>query len=277
MNYKPLFFLLAILACTSPKQIAEIPSNHFPVAQVKPATLPPKEKFYLFLMAGQSNMAGRGFVQPSDTILSTQVLMLNKDNEWVYAKEPLHYYEPGRTGLDCGLAFGKQLAKLYGKDITIGLIPCAVGGSSIEQWLGDSTYRNVKLYSNLLKKANAAKPYGELKGMLWHQGESNASNRGYRNYRQNLETFFTRVRNDMGYPDLPVYAGQLASFLSRRENPMTDAINNDLTAMTTGFKNFYVVPTADLTPRTDSIHFDSKSQRTMGERLAKKAYESRGK
>lgn len=71
-------------------------------------------------------MAGRGFVQPQDTVSSPLVLTLNKNNEWVYAKEPLHYYEPSRTGLDCGLSFGKKLSELYGNNVTIGLVPCAV-------------------------------------------------------------------------------------------------------------------------------------------------------
>ncbi len=111
--------------------------------------MPSKENFYIFILAGQSNMAGRGIVEPQDTISSQYVLSLNSSNEWIYAKEPLHYYEPERAGLDCGLSFGKSLSVLYRKNITIGLIPCAVGGSSIEQWLGDSTHRGVKLYSNL--------------------------------------------------------------------------------------------------------------------------------
>ena len=174
-------------------------------------------------------MAGRGFVQPQDTIASDRVLTLNATNEWVYAKEPLHYYEPGRTGLDCGLSFGKELASLYGKKITIGLIPCAVGGSSIEQWLGDSTYRNVTLYSNLLKKARSAAAYGTIKGILWHQGETNASTANYKNYKEKLERFFTRLRNDLGNPALPVYAGQLALFLSRITNPFADSVNKTCT------------------------------------------------
>jgi hypothetical protein len=273
MKYRIILSLFIIAACGSPKQVQETQSNHFPVTQQKPTVLPPKENFYIFLMAGQSNMAGRGFVQPSDTVISSQVLMLNKDNEWVYAKEPLHYYEPTRTGLDCGLAFAKKLAKLKGKNITIGLVPCAVGGSAIEHWMGDSTYRGVKLYSNLMKKTAIAKETGILQGILWHQGESNAGARSYKNYRQTLETFFTKLRHDLGYPELPIYTGQLASFLSRRTNPMADAVNNDLQTMTQGFKNFYLIPTADFTPLTDSIHFDSKSQRQMGERFAKKVFE----
>ena len=269
MKYRLAYLLCLLLSCNTPKAIQDTNTNHFPLVREKATQLPAKDKFYIFLLAGQSNMAGRGFVQPSDTLSSLRVLALNKEMDWMYAKEPLHYYEPSRTGLDCGLAFGKKLASVYADDITIGLVPCAIGGSSIEHWLYDSTYRNVKLYSNFLKNANAAMQQGTIKGILWHQGESNAG-AGYKNYREKLETFFTKVRKDLNQPDLPVYVGQLATFLSRRTNPNADQINSDLTVLASSMKNVYVVKTTDLSPLKDSIHFDSRSQRTMGERFAEK-------
>jgi hypothetical protein len=229
---------------------------------------PAKENFYIYIMAGQSNMAGRGFVQPQDTVISKQVLAFNKNNEWVYAKEPLHYYEPERTGLDCGLSCGKKLAAAYGKNITIGLVPCAVGGSSIEQWLYDSTYRGVKLYSNFLSKIKAAAADGTFKGIIWHQGESNAGRYSYRNYKQKLETLFTKMRADLGNTELPVYMGELSSFLNRSTNPYADSVNRDIHAVAASSKNMYVIKTGDLTPKADTIHFDSRSQRIMGERFA---------
>ncbi len=265
-----------MIACAHPKKLkVEDSVNHFPIIIDKPTTIPAKENFYLFIMAGQSNMAGRGFVQPQDTISSMQILTLNKNNEWIYAKEPLHYYEPQRTGLDCGLSFANKLSSLYGKNITIGLIPCAVGGSSIEQWLGDSTYRGVTLYTNLLSRVKVAKQYGTLKGLLWHQGESNATSAAkHKDYDQKLQAFFTRVRNDAGAPGLPVYAGQLAGFLPRRSNPFADSINKDLVQLSSTMKNMYVINTLDLSCKSDTIHFDSRSQRIMGERFAKKVFET---
>lgn len=201
-------------------------------------------------------------------------MALNKNNDWVFAKEPLHYYEPSRTGLDCGLSFGKKLSSLYGKEITIGLVPCAIGGSSIEQWLGDSTYRSVTLYSNLIKRAKDAAQHGIIKGILWHQGESNASASSYKNYQQKLETFFEKLRTDLGNKELSVYAGQLASFLNQATYPFSNSVNNDLQAMSMNIKNFYVINTSDLAPLKDTLHFNSASQRLMGERFAKKVYKS---
>jgi len=275
MNKKFLLIVSMLVACAGPKKIQDDQSNHFPSVIEKPGSLPPKENFYIYILAGQSNMAGRGFVQPQDTVPSPNVLTLNKNNEWVYAKEPLHYYEPTRTGLDCGLSFGKKLSAMYGKNITIGLVPCAIGGSSIEQWLDDSMYRDVNLYSNMMQKVKIAMQYGTLKGLLWHQGETNASRVNYKNYKQKLERFFTKLRTDLNYPDLPVYAGELSSFLSRKTNPFADSVNKDLHDLSSSMKNMYVIKTGDLTPKSDTIHFDSRSQRIMGERFAKAAYKNR--
>lgn len=269
MKPKLAILLFVIAACSAPKKLqTDDGKNYFPVTVEKPSALPAKENFYIYIMAGQSNMAGRGFVQPSDTVISKQVLALDKNNEWVYAKEPLHHYESARTGLDCGLSFGKKLSKLYGKNITIGLVPCAIGGSSIEQWLGDSTYHDVTLYSNLLTKVKVAAQYGTIKGIIWHQGESNSGRFSYRNFRQKTESFFTKLRNDLGYSELPVYMGEISSFLKRTTNPNADSVNRDMYLLSSSMKNVYVIKTGDLTPKPDTIHFDSRSQRIMGERFA---------
>jgi Carbohydrate esterase, sialic acid-specific acetylesterase len=273
MKHKIAIALILFISCSDQKKKPVNDSvNYFPVAVEKPATLPSKENFYIYILAGQSNMAGRGFVQPQDTVISQRVLALDKNNEWVYAKEPLHYYEPARTGLDCGLSFGKKISELYGKEITIGLVPCAIGGSSIEQWLGDSTYHDVILYSNMMNKVKIAMQSGIIKGILWHQGETNATTRNYKNYKEKLKTFFSKARNDFSNPDLPIYAGELSSFLSRIKNPFADSVNKDLHTLSSDIKNMYVIKTGDLTPKKDSIHFDSRSQRIMGERFAEAVF-----
>src|SRR5687767_8499965 len=58
-----------------------------------PQRLPKKKNVWVFIMAGQSNMAGRGFVEPQDTVSNARILAINKDNEIILAKEPLHFYE----------------------------------------------------------------------------------------------------------------------------------------------------------------------------------------
>lgn len=271
MHQKLFILFFFFISCSTPQKV-ETGISHFPVVIEKPNTLPSKEKFYIFLLAGQSNMAGRGIVEGEDTVSNPQVLTLNKNNEWVHAKEPLHYYEPGRTGLDCGLSFGKELSKKYGKEITIGLVPCAIGGSSIEQWLGDSMYRGVTLYSNFLQKAKAAAQYGTIKGVLWHQGESNTGIKSHIGYKEKLENFFAKVRSDLQQPELPIYMGSLGSYLTKYSFPYTNEVNRDIKELSQTGKNIYLIKTSDLTCLKDTIHFDSRSQRLMGKRFAKAVY-----
>ena len=59
------------------------------------APLPPKEKFKIVVLAGQSNMAGRGFPTEADKVAHPRVLMLNRQGEWVPCVDPIHYDIPG--------------------------------------------------------------------------------------------------------------------------------------------------------------------------------------
>src|SRR5690606_21424313 len=122
-----ILFLFSSIGFTQTKER----TINFPKLEEKVDEMPPKENVWIFLMAGQSNMAGRGFVEPQDTIPNYRVVTINKDNEWIYAKEPIHFYEPDLAGLDCGLSFGNELTKHTREHIVIAIIPCAVGGSSV--------------------------------------------------------------------------------------------------------------------------------------------------
>jgi hypothetical protein len=62
-----------------------------PVVAQTATALPPKDKFYLVLLVGQSNMAGRGTVEEQDRTPHPRALMLNKAGEWVPATDPMHF------------------------------------------------------------------------------------------------------------------------------------------------------------------------------------------
>ena len=90
--------------------------------------------FHIYLLMGQSNMAGRGVI--TDEFKDQghpNLLMLTADGKWVAAKHPIHYDKPKVSGVGPGLAFGIDMAKTN-PTITIGLVPCAVGGTAIERW-----------------------------------------------------------------------------------------------------------------------------------------------
>lgn len=259
------FIATAFTTSTDPR------TANFPKKVEFVSSLPAKENFWIFIMAGQSNMAGRGLVEPEDTIPSTKVYSITKDNQWILAKEPLHFYEPNLTGLDCGLSFGKTLASAVEDRIYIGIIPTAIGGSAVEQWVGDSTYRNVKLFTNFTEKAQLAMKVGTIKGIIWHQGETNAHEKPFVNYESNLKQLISKFRKTVGNERLPVIAGELGSFLREKEfNHYNDSVNYVLKKMASSDKYFHVIATHDLTHKGDSLHFDSRSQRIMGNRMAEK-------
>ena len=74
------------------------------------AELPPKEKFKIVVLAGQSNMAGRGFPTEADNVAHPRVLMLNRAGEWVPCVDPIHYDCRG-PGVGPGKAFAEALAE----------------------------------------------------------------------------------------------------------------------------------------------------------------------
>jgi hypothetical protein len=264
MQYAVALWIL-ILCCSCSHKIVPERTAYFPQKQ-EMLNEPDKQNLWVFVMAGQSNMAGRGMVEPNDTIPNKRILSINQKGELIIAKEPLHWYEPERTGLDCGYSFAKALIGKIPGNISVLLIPAAVGGSSISQWLDDSLYRNVKLFSNFKEKTEIAKRFGVIKGILWHQGESDANEKDIPLYKQRLGLLFSKFRTTVGNNELPVLIGELGSF---SDNPASsDSINKQIHAYAGEEKNSRVISTKDLKDKGDHLHFNSKAQRMMGKRFA---------
>ena len=167
-----------------------------------------KENFHIYLLMGQSNMAGRGLVEPVDTMTHPRVLMLDKDNRWVPAKNPIHFDKPiAGTGL--GLTFGKLMAD-ENDDITIGLVPCAKGGSSINHWFPDSLHPATSTYpyNEMIAKAKKAMTDGTLKGILWHQGEADTKSASdVQGYRDKFNSMLNLLTSDLKLKSIPTVTG----------------------------------------------------------------------
>jgi hypothetical protein len=258
--------LTAILSGKSQQAQPDARTLNFSKTEIKPGKIPNKASTWVFILAGQSNMAGRGMVEPQDTIPNERILTINSKGELILAKEPLHFYEPTLAGLDCGLSFAKELLTQVPNNINIVLIPTAVGGSSISQWLGDSTFRSVKLYSNFTSKVNLAKQYGQIKGILWHQGESDSNEKNIPVYGERLQTLFSKFRKTVDDNNLSILIGELGSYSENKTNWLK--INEQINTYAKKDKHVVVVPTADFVDKGDKIHFNSEGQRTLGKRFA---------
>eukprot|EP00438_Fugacium_kawagutii_P031637 Skav202134 [mRNA] locus=scaffold3391:17312:17974:+ [translate_table: standard] len=117
----------------------------------------------MFLLAGQSNMAGRGEIVES--VDNPRILAMT-DGTWSLARHPLHNDKPEKAGVGPGLSFGRSIVDF--SPTCVGLLPCAFGGSEIERWIADGDL--LREAKECVKKGQAAG--GVLKGILWHQGES---------------------------------------------------------------------------------------------------------
>jgi hypothetical protein len=266
-----ILILFCLLSLFVNSQAQDGRTVYFPKKTEYPQRLPKKKNVWIFIMAGQSNMAGRGVVEPPDTLSNSRILTINHNNEMILAKEPLHFYEPNLTGLDCGLSFATQLLKDVDSSITLLLLPTAVGGSSTHQWLGDSLHRNVKLLSNFRERVMFAKKHGTIKGILWHQGEADTESRLIPGYEERLQKLFIQLRIYTKDMRLPILVGELGSFSENQTN--WDQINKAINSCAAKDQHVFVISTQDLKSKEDKIHFNSESQRIMGERFAKKYME----
>lgn len=226
----------------------------------------PKEKFHLYLLIGQSNMAGRGTVEPQDTLGNSRILRLNREGDWEIAKDPIHF-DKSVAGVGPGLSFAREMLKTADKDIVIGLIPCAAGGSSIDIWLQDRFWEQTKSYpyNNTILRTKLALKDGILKGILWHQGEADSSPQKRELYAQKCIQLIKKIRYLFNCPDVPFIAGELPSFNKNAKdfNPRLYEIKQHTT-------NFDVVPGDAFTSLPDNVHLDAQSARELGKRYANK-------
>lgn len=215
----------------------------------------------VYLLIGQSNMAGRGVLDEKNTqVVSENILMLDKANNWVLAKNPLHF-DKEFAGVGPGLGFAQKMLK-SGKKIKIGLIPCAWGGSPIDVWVSGAVYLDHKPYDEAIERAKIAMQTGKLKGILWHQGESDNKQEKADIYLQKLQDLVANLRRDLNNPNLPFVAGEIGRF-----NP-DDFINPIINKIPNVIINSAVVSSEGLTDKGDHLHFDSASAYILGERYA---------
>ena len=114
------------------------------------------EQIYSFLLLGQSNMAGRGFLHEVKPIENPNLYVL-RNGRWVSMFTPLHW-ERKWAGVCLAESFAEECANAY--NTPIGLIPCADGGTSLEQWkpggvLFDHAVFQAKLAMKLKTKLSA--------------------------------------------------------------------------------------------------------------------------
>lgn len=230
--------------------------------------LPPKDQFHLYLLVGQSNMAGRGKVEAEDQKPHDRVLMLSKDGHWVPAVDPMHFDKPS-AGVGLGKTFGIHMAEAN-PNATIGLIPCAVGGSPIDSWKPGYFYAPTKSHpwDDAIRRAKTALESGTLQGILWHQGESDSSGQLAVAYGPKLQDLVARFRNELNAPNVPFIVGQLGQFSDKPWDDAKKTVDAAHRNLAVSVPNAAFVPSDSLVAGPDGVHFDAPSLREFGKLYA---------
>ncbi len=223
----------------------------------------PTSKTRVYLLIGQSNMAGRGLLHEVPAIGDPGILMF-RDGLWVTACEPLHTDRPDRTGIGVGMSFAQEiLAADPGSPV--GLLPCAVGGTPLSRWMPEGD-----LYDTAVSTARKGLADGELRGFLWHQGESDSKEESdATSYGQRLTATINGLREELDASEAPFIAGELGEFLAAHEPAVHFAtVNRALAQLSKEVPLYGCASAAGLTDKGDAVHFDSRSLREFGRRYA---------
>ena len=223
--------------------------------------------FHLYLLIGQSNMAGRGEVGSQDKEIHPRVFTLDKAGKWAPAVDPIHFDKPV-AGVGPGLTFGKTMAD-HDPAIRIGLIPCAAGGSPIARWKHGGYWEQTdsKPYDDAIERTKMAMNHGVLKGILWHQGESDSNKNDAELYEDRLATLINTLRVDLGMPYVPFIAATLGDFVVENR-PGAQIVNKSLKQISQRVKHTACVDSKGLEHKGDDVHFSAESARELGRRYA---------
>jgi len=233
-----------------------------------------ESKIQSFLMIGQSNMAGRGNIGDVEPIDNNRCFMLRM-GRWQKMAEPVN---PDRSISGVKFASGVSLATSFADELCkktnseIGLIPCADGGTKISQW-----QKGELLFDHAVYMSSLAMRTSEIRGILWHQGESDCcADENVEEYKEKFINMITELRIALKNEKLPVLIGELSEDLTDelwRTNNRPSRLNKVFYEIEKELPLCKVVSAKGLKLKEDGIHFDAKSLRIFGKRYCEKYLE----
>ncbi|KAI8990144.1 SGNH hydrolase-type esterase domain-containing protein [Pilobolus umbonatus] len=250
----------------------------------------------IWVMAGQSNMRGHGFLKQAYTginmshALVPRVHLFDSEEKWRLASDPTHQLalsprEVHHTladptvrnpeiieyrGASLGLSFGRKYQALN-DDVPVGLIASAHGGVTLKQWerpplLTEESY-NTTLYGAMIDRIR--KVGGNIAGVLWYQGESDAMiAEDAASYQARFQFWLDVLRSDTRY-DLPVAFVQLGPHrlniqdIQKQWNEVQEHQRKVF-----GYKSITAGVSSIDCSLDDKVHISASGLNKIGERLA---------
>ena len=255
----------------------------------------PDPNFHIYLAFGQSNMEGQGNIEQQDKSVDERFQVLwAADNgscsgktkgKWSTAVPPLAHCQGAKLGPTD--YFGRTMVEKTDPQIKVGVIVVAVAGCSI-QLFDKNSYANYARtqqswmtqrindyggnpYGRLIEMAKKAQEEGVIKGIIFHQGETDA---GDGNWPSAVKKVYDNIIKDLGLEnDIPFLAGEVL------RTGVSKGANNNIAKLPQQSKNFYVVSSEGFNQALgdgQNVHFTSQEYRDFGKRYAEKMIEVLG-
>lgn len=245
----------------------------------------------VWLLAGQSNMQGAGLLRGA-VIGDERIRNFTLADDWVRAEEPLHtiweardpvYWVGGKptptemerrrnaaktVGASLGLPFALSVLEKTG--IPMGLVPCALSGTSIAEWSpARRDESGGSLYGALLRRAR--KVGGRIAGVLWYQGEADGKPELAPRYKQALRELIAALRQDLRDETLPFYYIQIGRHVHDPQSALNasswNQVQESQRLIESEVPNTMMVASVDL-ELDDGIHIGTDGLKELGRRLA---------
>ena len=255
----------------------------------------PDPNFHIYLAFGQSNMEGQGDIGQQDKSVDERFQVLwAADNgscsgktkgKWSTAVPPLAHCQGAKLGPTD--YFGRTMVEKTDSQIKVGVIVVAVAGCSIQLFDKDSYANYARTqqswmtqrindyggnpYGRLIEMAKKAQEEGVIKGIIFHQGETDA---GDGNWPSKVKKVYDNIIKDLGLEnDIPFLAGEVL------RSGVSKGANNNIAKLPQQSKNFYVVSSEGFNQALgdgQNVHFTSQEYRDFGKRYAEKMIEVLG-
>jgi hypothetical protein len=197
---------------------------------------------HLFILSGQSNMAG---LDEKLTFVPAVTNEFGKDNV-VVVKDAMG-----------GQPIWRWYKKWKPKD---------------QEW----SKANGDLYDRLMTKVNAAikdKPIASVT-FVWMQGESDAANKWGEVYAASLQGLIDQLQDDLKRKDVNVVIGRISDYdMTDKRYAHWTMVRKALVEVAESNKRYAWVDTDDLNGAKNDLHYDADGYKTLGTRFAEKAIE----
>ncbi len=215
-----------------------------------------------FLLIGQSNAAGRGFLDEAEPLdICGGKLKVLRNGRWETMYRPVNPDRPF-SGTCLAESFAKAYSD-YNPNVEVGVVPCADGGTTLEQWQPGEL-----LFDNAVNCAKLAMRTSHLVGVLWHQGEGDCSAERYPLYYERFQKIMNALRKELDIQNVPFLVGGLGDFLAECTLSVNlknyNYVNEALQRIAHDEQNCAFVSAVGLGANPDNLHFSAKALKEFG-------------